>query len=69
MFYLLIVYIIFILLFAVYSAVGIYHLWRFGYVGDLTKPVIIFYSLITATIITVSLVLIATRSWPMDFNL
>lgn len=62
MLYLLILYIIFILGFIVYSAVGIYHLWRFGYVGDLTKPVIIIYSIVASTLIVLSLISILTRT-------
>jgi hypothetical protein len=69
MLYLLITYLIFIVLFIVYSIMGVYHLWRFGYVGDLTKPVIIIYSVFTTTIIVVSLILILTRSWPASISL
>ncbi len=69
MLFILIVYIIFLLGFIVYSSVGIYHLLRFGYVGDLTKPVIVIYSTIAIIIIVISIILIAFASWPMDFNI
>ena len=69
MLYFLIAYILFIIAFITYSTVGIYHLWRFGYVGDLTKPIIILYSVISSIIIIISLIVIATRPWPIDFNI
>lgn len=69
MVFLLALYIVFLIGFAVYSIIGIYHLWRFGYIGDLTKPAIAIYIVVTAVIIVLSLVLISTRSWPVDFNL
>jgi hypothetical protein len=54
MIFILTFYIIFLLLIAVYSFFAIYHLNRFGYVGDLTKPVIIFYLIIVAIIVIVT---------------
>ena len=42
MLYILLIYFIFLAAYLIYSAVAIYHLWRFGYVGDLTKPAIIY---------------------------
>jgi len=61
MIYLIIAYLIFIVSFVVYSAAGIYHLWRFGYSGDLSKVIIVIYSLITLAIIVVSLFLLSFR--------
>lgn len=61
---LLISYFVFLLGFAVFSASGLYHLWRFGYVGDLTKPAIIIYSMMTITVIVFTLIAISFRSWP-----
>jgi len=69
MVYLLIIYFLFILAYMIYSAVAIYHLWRFGYVGDLTKPAIIFYIIVSVVIIFISLIFIIIRPWPSDFNL
>lgn len=42
---------LFILIYLVYSLVGIYHLRRFGYAGDLTKTIIFIYSLLSVVII------------------
>lgn len=69
MIYLLVIYFLYLLLFGVYSFLGVYHLWRFGYIGDLTKPTIATYVVVSASVIILSFVLIATRSWPVDFNL
>ncbi len=69
MVYILTAYIIFLLAFIIYSAVGIYHLWRFGYVGDLTKPVVITYSVLALLIIIMSIILISLEQWPTGFSL
>ncbi|MEK9156439.1 MAG: hypothetical protein AAB360_04075 [Patescibacteria group bacterium] len=61
--YLLTIYLIFLIGYALYSAVGIYHLWRFGYVGDLTKPVIVVYCFVSLAVIGFSLFLIAGRNY------
>lgn len=66
---LLIVYFILLIAFIIFSVAAIYHLNRFGYVGDLTRPVIAIYIVISIIVIAVTLVLISTRSWPSDFNL
>lgn len=50
MIYLVVLYILIVLFFAAYSMVGIYHLWRFGYVGDLTRPFAIVYSIVATAI-------------------
>jgi len=68
MFYLLVCYFIFLLIFAAYSFSGIYHLWRFGYVGDLTKPAIFIYSFIVLAIIIVTFFFVGLRSWPVSIN-
>ena len=65
MFYLLIVYMIFVIVFAVFSAIGIYHLWRFGYVGDFTKPAITVYIIVSICIIALTVIAIISRSWPI----
>ena len=69
MIFVLIAYIIFLIGFLIYSVMGIYHLWRFGYVGDLTKPAIVIYSVLASIIIIISIILIAFEKWPMDFSL
>ena len=57
----LIAYIFFVLVYIIYSLVGIYHLRRFGYLGDLTKLVIFVYSVVSFSIIIISLVLLISR--------
>ena len=52
----LLVYSLFLLAFAIYSAFAIYHLWQFGYVGDLCKPVAIGYLVAAGAIIFFTLV-------------
>ena len=42
---------------------GIYHLWRFGYVGDLTKPAIVIYVIISGSVIILTLFAMSLRSW------
>jgi len=59
--YLMLFYGLFLVAYVGYSAVGIYHLWRFGYVGDATRPVIIIYSTLSVLIVVLSLVLIFIR--------
>ena len=60
---LLIVYIVFLIAFIIYSASGIYHLWRFGYVGDLTKPAIVAYVVLSGSLIVLTLLTMSSRSW------
>lgn len=59
--YLVIIYLIFVLGFIVFSAAGIYHLWRFGYSGDLSKAAIVIYSLVSAGVIIATLFLVGIR--------
>ncbi len=65
MIYFLLIYIVYLIGFALFSIAGLYHLWRFGYVGDLTKPVMVVYVIIASLIIVASIVLILTHSWTM----
>ena len=69
MIFLLIIYFVLLLAFIFFSASVIYHLFRFGYVGDLTRPVAILYTVISLIIIIISLILILTRNWPVGFDL
>jgi len=48
---LIIVFVICLLAFGIFSWAGLYHLWRYGYVGDMTKPVIITYSVLSLAVI------------------
>jgi hypothetical protein len=66
--YFLILYFVFLVGFLVYSAAGIYHLWRFGYTGDLTKPALIIYIVLSSIVIIVSIILVLTYSWTFSFN-
>ena len=59
--YFIFVYLIVVLAFVIYSAAGIYHLWRFGYSGDLSKVAIIIYSLVSLGIIFGTLSLVAIK--------
>lgn len=63
MVYLITFYSVFIIAFLVFSVAGIYHLNRYGYAGDLSKPMIVLYSIVSLSIIAVSFVLIINY-WP-----
>lgn len=69
MIFLLAAYIVFLILYIIYSALGLYHLWRYGYVGDLTKPAIVTYVILSVVVIVVSFILIAFRPWPAGFTI
>ena len=60
---LLVTYIVFVLLFIAYSISGIYHLWRFGYVGDLTKPAIVIYIILSVGVIVLTVLALSLRNW------
>lgn len=53
---LIITYALFIVGFLIFSYAGIYHLRRYGYAGDLTKPIILIYSLLSVLVIAASIV-------------
>ena len=65
---LLVCYFIFLAGFIIYSASGLYHLWRFGYIGDLTKPAIVVYIVLTVTVIALTLMAVSFRAWPTTFS-
>lgn len=67
--YFLATYFLLLIVYLGYSAAGIYHLKRFGYVGDFTKTAIAIYVGLSLAIIVISLILISFRQWPIDFNL
>lgn len=50
---------IFLLVFLIYSVAAIYHLWRFGYAGDLSKLMIFIYCAFVLAVIIASLFLIS----------
>jgi len=53
----LIIYFIFLFAFAIFSAFAVYHLFQFGYVGDLCRPVAIGYLVAAGAIILFTLIL------------
>ncbi|MFA6963913.1 MAG: hypothetical protein WC227_04385 [Patescibacteria group bacterium] len=52
----IVIYLCVVLAFVIYSGVGIYHLWRFGYSGDLSKLAIVIYSIVSVAIIVTTLI-------------
>lgn len=66
---LLIIYFLFLLAFTVFSIAGVYHLFRFGYIHDLTKIVAYIYSISSLAIIIISIILILTRDWSVAFSI
>lgn len=54
----LVIYFLFLFAFIIYSTFAIYHLWQFGYVGDLCKPVAIGYLIISATVVCFTLIFV-----------
>jgi len=65
---LLVSYFIFLVIFIIFSASGLYHLWRYGYVGDLTKPAIMIYIIVSVVVIVFTLFAISLRSWPATLS-
>jgi len=57
-----IAYLIFVVAFAVFSAIGFYHLSRYGYSGDLSKIIIVVYSLISLAVIVLTFILLGVYS-------
>jgi len=51
-------YILFLLVFGIFSAIALYHLWEFGYIGDATKKVMYIYVLISTIIIILTIFLV-----------
>lgn len=58
----LILYLVFALAFATFSAIGFYHLTRYGYSGDFSKIVIAGYSLVSLAVIVITFILLAIYS-------
>jgi hypothetical protein len=56
-------YALFLIAFLIFSLIGSYHLRRFGYAGDLTKPVILFYTVISTAVIIVTILAIIFESY------
>ena len=60
--YLILVYILFLIGFIIFSILGIYHLWKFGFTGDRSKLVILIYSVIGVGVIVLSFIYLGIRS-------
>jgi hypothetical protein len=60
---LLIIYFIFLIGFIIFSILGLYHLWKFGFQGDMCKIVMITYSIVSGLIILFSLIVILSLNW------
>lgn len=56
-------YIAFVLAFIIFSVAGVYHLWRFGYSGDLSKVIIVVYSIISLSVVVASVAIISFRTF------
>jgi hypothetical protein len=56
-------YIAFILAFIIFSIAGVYHLWRFGYSGDLSKIIIVIYSVVSLAVVVASVAIISFRAF------
>lgn len=52
----LLIYLLFLLIFAILSFFGLYQMWQFGYVGDASKRVISLYILAAAIIVGLTIV-------------
>lgn len=59
----IVAYLVFVILYLIFSVAAIYHLWRFGYVGDLTKTAIIIYVISSVVVLAISLMAIITAEW------
>ena len=69
MIYALLFYLLFLVAYAIFSIIAIYHLRRFGYVGDLTRKAIVLYSIFSIVVIGLSFMFILTSSWPTEFSI
>ena len=58
-----IIYLLFVLGFIIFSIFGLYHLWKFGFRGDLCKIVMATYVIVSGIIIFFSLVIILSLNW------
>jgi len=60
---LLVIYLLFLIGFIVFSIFGLYHLWKFGFQGDMCKIVMVTYSIVSGLIIFFSLMIILALNW------
>ena len=60
---LLVIYFIYLVGFIIFSILGLYHLWKFGFRGDMCKIAMITYIIVSGLIIFFSLIAILTLNW------
>jgi hypothetical protein len=58
MFFLILGYLLFLTIFATFSYFALYHLWRFGFVGDATRAMITGYLAVVSVVIVMSFLLL-----------
>lgn len=63
MVYIIIIYILLLLIYFVYSFAAVYHLFRYGYAGDLTRPIALIYIILSAVIIIFTIIFLLGRDW------
>jgi len=54
----LIIYFIFLFAFVIFSFFAVFHLFKFGYAGDLCRPVAIIYLITAAFVILTTLIIV-----------
>lgn len=52
----IVIYFVFLIAYLTFSFAGIYHLRRFGYAGDLTKAIIVAYTLLSVAVVVLSII-------------
>jgi len=60
---LLVIYFLYVLGFIIFSIMGLYHLWKYGFRGDMTKITMITYVIVSGLIIIFSLIAILSLNW------
>jgi len=60
---LIIIYFIYLFGFIIFSILGLYHLWKYGFHGDMCKIVMITYIIISGLIIFFSLIIMLSLNW------
>jgi hypothetical protein len=63
MIWLLLLYFIFLIGFAVFSLFGIYQAWRYSFRGNVSKVILVSYVIVSIAIILISLSIISTLQW------
>lgn len=66
MVFLILAYLFYLVLFSVFSYFALYHLWRFGFVGDATKTMMIGYTTAVGIVVAISFILIAIIPWLVE---